>query len=94
MSEGDVKVEPTVRKEMEAEGFRIITLPEVTNCVRAKFPYINTLSILIAIKKVYPAMEYYIHVSCNIIYFISQCLPHDLRSVMQMHEFHAENILT
>ena len=55
-------MEPDVQKAMEAEGFRIIILPEVTNCVRAKFPYINTLSILIAVKKVYPHLDRYIQV--------------------------------
>lgn len=60
LSEGDIKVEPDVQKEMESAGFKIIILPEVTNCVRAKFPYINTLSILIAVKKVYPHIDSYI----------------------------------
>lgn len=65
LTEGDVKVEPEVQKAMEAEGFKVIILPQVTNCVRAKFPYINTLSIFIAIRKVYPQMNYYIQVKKN-----------------------------
>lgn len=62
LSEGGVKVEPELKERMKAEGYNIIELPAVTNCVKSSFPYVNTMSIMIAVWRVYPKLSEYIKV--------------------------------
>ena len=63
LSEGGVKVEKEVLDRMKSQDFNIIELPALTNCVKTSFPYINSLSIMIAVMRVYPKLNRYIKVS-------------------------------
>lgn len=60
ISEGKVKIEKDLIKQLESEGFKLVFLPEVSHCVNSSFPYVNTLSILVAVWKVYPCLGRYI----------------------------------
>lgn len=65
LSEGNVKIEEEVQDRMLAEGFKITKLPEVAHCVKTSFPYINVVSVMVAVWRVYPRMSEYIKVSLN-----------------------------
>lgn len=63
------EADPQVRAAYAKEKYKFMTLPAVKASVNCVFPYINMLSIFIAIKRVYPALASYINVrSCLLLY--------------------------
>lgn len=54
------KVDPDLEKNLEKHGFKFAEFPEVDSAVKADHPYVNQLSIFLAVMKVYPKMEKYI----------------------------------
>jgi len=60
LAEGETKADGNLAAEFERRGFRLFELPAVLNAVSTAFPYRNQLSILIAVKRVYPALCSYI----------------------------------
>ncbi|KAL4226190.1 hypothetical protein ACF0H5_014176 [Mactra antiquata] len=60
LTEGVVKVDPELETKMLSEGYKIIQLPQVAHCVTTSFPFVNTISILIAVWRVYPKLNKYI----------------------------------
>ncbi|XP_025106586.1 testis-expressed protein 264-like [Pomacea canaliculata] len=89
LSEGGGEVDEELKKKFEEEGFKVISLPEVDYAVRTTFPHVSTLSIFIAISKVYPQLAEYIkeHKLCahpfleiyqdNTIYFMAPLSKHE-----------------
>ncbi|XP_037070772.1 testis-expressed protein 264-like [Pollicipes pollicipes] len=60
LSDG-IKPEPEgVRQRVARYGFKVATFPAIEHAVLASFPYKATLSIVLAIWKVYPALKEYI----------------------------------
>ncbi|KAL8611323.1 hypothetical protein ACOMHN_013754 [Nucella lapillus] len=60
LAEGLQELNEDMVKKFEAEGFDIFQLPKVENAVHTLFPFITTLSIFIAVQKVYPKMLKYV----------------------------------
>lgn len=57
---GDEKADPAEMEKVIKEGFKIVHLPKPSFVVTASFPFRSTLSIFIAIYKVYPKLRDYI----------------------------------
>lgn len=69
LGETESEADPQVRAAYAKEKYKFMTLPAVKASVNCVFPYINMLSIFIAIKRVYPALASYINVrSCLLLY--------------------------
>ena len=62
LSEGDQEPDKELEKGLMDEGFSVAELPEVSHMVYTTFPYITTLSIYIAVYRVYSALEDYVMV--------------------------------
>jgi hypothetical protein len=60
LSENSLPVCEDMVKRFTDKDFKVTTLPEVTFAVKTSFPHITTLSILIAVHKVYPRLKDYI----------------------------------
>ncbi|KAK3103326.1 hypothetical protein FSP39_018508, partial [Pinctada imbricata] len=60
LSENGSEIDDHVRKVMEDAGYTIFNLPEVSYVVKSSFPFRTTLSILIAVARVYPRLDQYI----------------------------------
>ncbi|XP_071807439.1 testis-expressed protein 264-like [Asterias amurensis] len=60
LSEGDQEPDKELEKGLMDEGFSVAELPEVSHMVYTTFPYITTLSIYIAVYRVYSALEDYV----------------------------------
>ena len=79
LSEGEKEADKELEEKLvKEEGFKTTTFPEVTHMVMTSFPEVNSLSILIAVQRVYPVFGDYIVVSCSgcfnsKIYEISRC---------------------
>ncbi|XP_045164950.2 testis-expressed protein 264-like [Mercenaria mercenaria] len=97
LSEGGVKVEPEVVERMTSEDFKIIELPALTNCVKTSFPYVNTLSIMIAVMRVYPKMNKYIkeHKLCAypMLEIYEPTVIHFMAPLSQQEQFFAKEAL-
>ena len=65
LSDGTFKLDPEIQKKMESAGFKVTEWPTVKTCVQATFPYMNIISIFIAVRKVYPKLSRFIVVSRN-----------------------------
>lgn len=63
LAEDDEPVDEVVRKAYEKENYKFMTLPVVPNSITCIFPYSTMISILIAVKRVYPRMRQYVEVS-------------------------------
>ena len=64
LSEGPKdKIDPDIRKAMEAAGFKVMELPEMKNCVRTTFPFLNKISLFFAYTRVYPKLMRYVEVN-------------------------------
>lgn len=60
LSENGSPIVPEDRKLLEEKGYHIFTFPSIDHAVQTVFPYTNTISIIVAIMKVYPALRDYI----------------------------------
>ena len=60
LAKGDAKPVPAEMEKMVKNGFKIIHLPKPSYVVTASFPFATTLSIYLAIYKVYPKLRDYI----------------------------------
>lgn len=63
ISEGDELPDQNLVDAFQSKGFYLFFLPAVTNAVRTSFPNRTSLSLLIAIFKVYPLLAEYVKVS-------------------------------
>ena len=62
LSENGSEVDEKVKAAYAKEKYKFMTLPAVEASVNCSFPYVNQMSILIAVHRVYPAMSKYIKV--------------------------------
>ncbi|KAL3853551.1 hypothetical protein ACJMK2_017086 [Sinanodonta woodiana] len=60
LSEDGSPVDEDLEKKMMDEGYKVIHLPAVSNVVKTTFPFKSSISIYIAIYKVYPKLCKYI----------------------------------
>ncbi|KAK4299761.1 hypothetical protein Pmani_027981 [Petrolisthes manimaculis] len=60
LAENGSRVDPDHRKLLEENGYRFATFPAIDHAVQASFPYKSTISIVVAIMKVYPALREYV----------------------------------
>ncbi|XP_013383874.1 testis-expressed protein 264-like [Lingula anatina] len=60
LAEGDKEPDPAQKEEYQRRGYKFHTFPAVTNVVKTKFPYNTAISILVAIKRVYPVLGQYV----------------------------------
>jgi len=60
LAKGDAKPVPDEMEKMVKNGFKIIHLPKPSYVVTASFPFTTTLSIYLAMYKVYPKLRDYI----------------------------------
>ncbi|KAK3590739.1 hypothetical protein CHS0354_030978 [Potamilus streckersoni] len=60
LSEDGSTVDEDLQKKMIDEGYKVIHLPAVSNAVKTTFPFKSSISIYIAIYKVYPKLCKYI----------------------------------
>ena len=63
LSENDAPVDEGLKKKLLEAGYQTFTLPDVSYVVKAAFPYRTSLSIFIAIARVYPKIDEYVKVS-------------------------------
>ncbi|XP_060073430.1 testis-expressed protein 264 homolog [Ylistrum balloti] len=64
LSEDGKPEDEEFKKKLLGEGYKMFTLPSVSFAVSTFFPYRSTLSIFMAIFKVYPALGSYIEEHC------------------------------
>ncbi|XP_038054377.1 testis-expressed protein 264-like [Patiria miniata] len=60
LSEGDNQADAELETQLVNQGFKIADFPEVSNMVQTTFPYVTTLSIYIAVYRVYAALSDYL----------------------------------
>ncbi|XP_071541144.1 uncharacterized protein [Panulirus ornatus] len=60
LSENGSPIVPGHRKLLEEKGYHFATFPSIDHAVQTIFPYTSTISIIVAIMKVYPALSDYI----------------------------------
>ncbi|KAG7169407.1 testis-expressed protein 264 homolog isoform X1 [Homarus americanus] len=60
LSENGSPVVPEHRNLLEEHGYQFTTFPAIDHAVQASFPYNSTISIIVAIMKVYPALREYV----------------------------------
>lgn len=60
LSENGSPIVPGHRKLLEEKGYHFATFPSIDHAVQTVFPYTSTISIIVAIMKVYPALSDYI----------------------------------
>lgn len=60
LAENGSHVNPEHRKLLEENGYRFATFPAIDHAVQTTFPYKSTISIVVAIMKVYPALREYV----------------------------------
>ncbi|XP_022098842.1 testis-expressed protein 264-like [Acanthaster planci] len=60
LSEGDDEPDKELEERLVAKGFKTADFPEVSTMVQTTFPFTTTLSIYIAIFRVYPALHNYV----------------------------------
>lgn len=56
----DVTVVPEHRQLLEENGYQFATFPAIDHAVQTSFPFNSTVSIIVAVMKVYPALREYI----------------------------------
>lgn len=71
LAENDEPVDEDQKKGLIEDGYKIFQLPSVSYAVRTDFPYSCSLSIMIAVFRVYPKLNEYVKVSFlrRIIYY-------------------------
>ena len=62
LSDGVTPEPAGVRERVTQHGFKVITFPAIEHAVLSSFPFRATLSIVLAIWKVYPALKEYMKV--------------------------------
>ena len=72
LSENGSEVDEKVKAAYAKEKYKFMTLPAVEASVNCSFPYVNQMSILIAVHRVYPAMSKYIKVR-SLIWWLVRC---------------------
>jgi len=60
LSENGSPTKPEEERLLEEHGYRMITFPAINHAVQTSFPFASTISIIVAIMKVYPALGYYV----------------------------------
>ncbi|XP_078585725.1 testis-expressed protein 264 homolog [Branchiostoma floridae x Branchiostoma japonicum] len=60
VAEGDEKTDPETVKALQVKGYKLQDFPEVARAVKTSYPFVNTLSIILAVRKVYIALSDYI----------------------------------
>lgn len=62
LSENGKEPDETVKAAYAKQDYNFMTLPAIPASVNCVFPYVNMMSILIAVKRVYPALNHYMEV--------------------------------
>lgn len=60
VSEGMAPPDPLLVKQLKTEGYSLHQLPRAQQAVCASFPFVNTLSILLSVSRVWPAISKYV----------------------------------
>ncbi|XP_053648684.1 testis-expressed protein 264 homolog isoform X2 [Cherax quadricarinatus] len=60
LSENGSPVTPEHRKLLEENGYEFATFPAIDHAVQTTFPFNSTISIIVAVMKVYPALREYV----------------------------------
>lgn len=60
LSENGSSVVPEHRELLEEHGYQFATFPAIDHAVQTTFPFTSTISIIVAIMKVYPALREYV----------------------------------
>ncbi|KAI8497537.1 hypothetical protein Bbelb_248430 [Branchiostoma belcheri] len=60
VAEGDEKPDPETVKALQDKGYKLQEFPAVARAVRTSYPFVNTLSIILAVGRVYGALADYI----------------------------------
>ncbi|XP_076012550.1 testis-expressed protein 264 homolog [Genypterus blacodes] len=60
LSEGENKASEELLKLYEKSGFNVFSFPEITHVVTTLFPHRTFVSVLLAVRRVYPRLEHYI----------------------------------
>ncbi|XP_045617234.1 testis-expressed protein 264 isoform X2 [Procambarus clarkii] len=60
LSENGSNVVPEHRELLEEHGYQFATFPAIDHAVQTTFPFTSTISIIVAIMKVYPALREYV----------------------------------
>ena len=63
LAEGDETPDDALRKTLEAEGYKVMTLPKVERLTMTLFPFKNRVSIFLAIYRVWKAWAEFMKVS-------------------------------
>lgn len=65
--QNDSLINDEERKLLELKGYKFCELPSVENVVHSKFPFRGIMSVVVAVRRVYPAINQYIKViNCTI----------------------------
>lgn len=62
LSEGEESLSPELIQLYQKFGFKVFSFPAPSHVVTATFPYMTTLSIWLATRRVHPALDAYIKV--------------------------------